>query len=248
MNRAELIAGTHELQRKIGLRHAPLGFFYADDEPEGFQPPSSNRGCIVAVLSRARRGEVVYFTAETVGCGGGGTFLGFCAPQAGIAEFISTGIPGKTAGERYKASPELARAGFERHPAPAATGRFAVFAPLSLVPEDREPEVIIVFAGADELAGLVFLAGFGREDDAVISPFASGCSALVARPREEARRGLPRAVLGLFDPSARPCVPPDELSFAAPRALWEEMVAGAAASFLSTETWSRVRRRIAGEA
>jgi uncharacterized protein (DUF169 family) len=241
----ELIAGTKRLQEMIGLRHDPLAFFYADQAPEGYQPAPDNRGCLVGVLTRARGGETVYFSAETVGCPGGGYYLGFCEARPEIDFFVSTGIPGKLAGERYKQSPELVRAFRERHPAQPAPARYAVFAPVASLAPEQTPLVIICFAGPDELAGLVGLAGYARAEDAVVVPFGSGCGVMVTQPLAEAKRPQPRAYLGLFDPSARPCVEADELSFSAPLALWLEMLGNAEESFLQTPTWAKLRRRIA---
>jgi hypothetical protein len=68
---------------------------------------------------------------------------------------------------------------------------------------------------------------------------------MITRALYEAKSPQPRGVLGLFDPSARPCVAADELSFSAPLALWEEMLGNAEESFLRTKTWETVRRRIA---
>lgn len=244
MTTEELVARSAQLREKIGLRHEPLGFFYSDIAPQGYQPPAGERACLIAVLSRARRGETVYFDAETVGCGGGGYYLGFCPARPGVDEFVSTGIPGQMEGERYKKSPELVRAYREQHPPQPAPARFAVFAPLSRLSAGPWPLVVICFAAPDKLAGLVGLAGFARAEDAVICPFGSGCGTIVTRPLAEAKSPLPRAVLGLFDPSARGFVDADELSFAAPLALWEEMLSNLEDSFLRTPTWARLRARI----
>jgi uncharacterized protein (DUF169 family) len=244
MTTTELIAGTARLRQMIGLRHEPLAFFYTDREPAGYQPPHGEAGCLIAALTRARHGETVLFDAETIGCPGGTYFLGFCEPRPGIAEFVSTGIPGQVEGERYKKSPELVTAMQALHPVPPAPARYAVFLPIAALPDGQEPAVVICFAGPDELCGLVSLAGFERADDAVLSPFGSGCSALVSRPLAEAQHDPPRAILGGFDPSARPYLAADELSFAAPAALWAEMLKNMEESFLITPTWAKIRRRI----
>lgn len=248
MGNTELMAGTAKLREMIGLRYEPLAFFYADQAPPGYEPPSRDRGCFIAVLGRARDGETVCFTKETVGCPGGGYYLGFCEARPEIDHFVSTGIPGKLEGEHYKQSPELVRAFREQHRPLPAPAPYAVFTPVSRLTEGQTPLVIICFAAPDELAGLVGLAGFGRAEDAVMVPFGSGCSTMVAQPLVEAQQPRPRAYLGLFDPSARPCVAATDLSFAAPLALWEEMLGNAEESFLGTPTWARLRRRITSPA
>lgn len=245
MNTAELIAATDRLREMIGLRHDPLAFFYTDEAPEGYQPPAEGRACLVGLLGRARKGETVFFAKDTVGCPGGGYYLGFCEARPGIDEFVSTGGPGDMPGEHYKQSPQLVRAFREAHPPQPAPARYAVFAPMGSLSPEQSPLVIICFASPDELAGLVGLANYAREDDAVQVPFGSGCGVMVGRPLEEMDRPQPRAYLGTFDPSARPYVAADELSFSAPLPLWLEMLGNAEESFLQTKTWATLRRRIA---
>jgi uncharacterized protein (DUF169 family) len=243
-----LVAGTQHLRELVGLRHDPVAFFYTDQPPEGYQPPAGPHSCLVGFLSRAHRGETVYFDRDTVGCGGGGYYLGFCPARPGIDEFVSTGVPGQVEGEHYKQSPELVRAFREQHPPRPAPARYAVFRPVSRLHENDLPELVVCLAGPDELAGLVGLANYARPEEAVLLPFGSGCSAMISRPLAEAARPQPRAFLGLFDPSARPFVAADELSFTAPLALWLEMLANADQSFLQTKTWATLRRRLARHA
>ena len=248
MTTAELVAGTARLREMIGLRHDPLAFFYTDEEPAGYQPPGGTRVCLFGILGRARRGETVYFDQDTIGCPGGGYYLGFCEARPEIDLFVSTGVPGKMPGEHYKQSPELVRAFRERHRPQPAPGRYAVFMPVSSLGPEQTPQVILCFAGPDELAGLVGLANYAREEDAVSLPFGSGCGTTISRALEEADQPLPHGFVGLLDPSARPYIQADELGFSAPLALWEEMLGNAEESFLQTKSWAVLCRRIARSA
>ena len=54
----------------------------------------------------------------------------------------------------------------------------------------------------------------------------------------------PRAVIGMFDVSARPCVPKDVLSFAVPMVKFEKMIDHMDESFFITHAWQKVRNRI----
>lgn len=54
----------------------------------------------------------------------------------------------------------------------------------------------------------------------------------------------PRAVLGMFDPSARPCVPKDYLSFAVPMKKFVRMIDYMEESFLIKQTWKKVLKKI----
>jgi hypothetical protein len=49
----------------------------------------------------------------------------------------------------------------------------------------------------------------------------------------------------MFDPSARPCVGEEILTFAVPMKRFERMIGYMEDSFLITETWTAVRNRIA---
>ncbi len=51
-------------------------------------------------------------------------------------------------------------------------------------------------------------------------------------------------MLGLFDPSARPCVKLDVMTMAVPMKKFEKMIGYMEESFLTTATWGRVRQKI----
>jgi hypothetical protein len=48
----------------------------------------------------------------------------------------------------------------------------------------------------------------------------------------------------MFDPSARPCVGPEILTFALPMRRFESMVDDMDESFLITQTWKTISKRI----
>jgi uncharacterized protein (DUF169 family) len=244
MENRELLEATQRLTEMIPLRAVPLAFFYADGVPEATKLPTGERTCVVAMLAHARKGATVAISRDNFGCGGAGYYLGFCPPRPEIAEFVSTGIPGKMEGEHYKQSPDLVRAYQAHNPVRPAPADYAVCKPVAALAATETPEVIVCLGTPDELSALLGLANYAREDEAVITPFGSGCNSLFSRPLREAAQPQPRAVLGLFDPSARPYVGSHELSFAAPLAVWEEMVSNAGESFLRTATWAVLRRRI----
>jgi hypothetical protein len=68
---------------------------------------------------------------------------------------------------------------------------------------------------------------------------------IIHYPRLEQKRDTPRAVLGMFDPSARPCVPVDMLTFAVPMKKFEKMIGSMDESFLITKTWEKQKAKIA---
>lgn len=149
-------------------------------------------------------------------------------------------------GERYLKTPELVRARFSQAPAPPATGKYGLFTRADGPTHGEAPESVIFFANPDQVAGLHMLAGFDRDDDAVVAPFSSGCGAIVTLPLAEGARPRPRAVLGLFDLSARPFVDANLLTFAVPYAMFERMAGNVPESFLAGRTWGAIRKRIRG--
>ncbi len=114
-----------------------------------------------------------------------------------------------------------------------------------VIEERDEPLVIIFFAPPDVLSGLFTLANYDeREPDNVIAPFGAGCGTIVHHPCRELTSDRPRAVMGMFDVSARPCVPPNVLSFAVPWPKFVRMVDNMEESFLITKSWGKVKKRI----
>ncbi|HEX9912608.1 MAG TPA: hypothetical protein VGB01_05090, partial [candidate division Zixibacteria bacterium] len=63
-------------------------------------------------------------------------------------------------------------------------------------------------------------------------------------PYLEKNSDRPRAVLGMFDVSARPCVPEETLTFSVPMNKFTRMIDNMEESFLTTSSWSKVKKRI----
>ncbi len=229
----------------------PIVFFYADEAPKGSEmpKPAKDHRCVIGDLGKARRGKNVALKPEVIGCVGGKRYLGFATELMPEFEyFLSYGIPGKLEGERYKKSPELVRETMKKLPAFKAPGPFIVFKRWDNLVESDNPEAVIFFAQPDVLSGLFTLAGFDEPgNDAVFSPFGAGCATIVQYPLFEKDSKRPRAVIGMLDVSARPCVTPDVVTFTAPMKKFLRMVDNMEESFLVTDSWKKVRRRIAAE-
>jgi uncharacterized protein (DUF169 family) len=226
----------------------PVAFYYTDAEAHGrrLAAESSNR-CLVANLVRVRKGEALRFDADSIGCPGGKRYLGYSDTiQPGFEYFLSCGIPGKMEGERYKKSPELVQEVMARTPAFKAPAKFIVFKRWDALKESENPDAVIFFATPDVLSGLFTLASFDEsEGSGVIAPFSAGCGSIVQYPYLEKLSKTPRCVIGMFDPSARPYVEPDRITFAAPIGKFVRMVENMEESFLTTPTWKKIRERIA---
>jgi uncharacterized protein (DUF169 family) len=225
----------------------PITFYYTSEEGHAeLCAPDSVPRCVVLALSNVRKGSSLCFNAQSISCFSGKMSLGFAKKTADKIEyFLSCGIPGRFEWEHYKKSPELAEESTKHAPSFKATAQFIVFKRWDQLEVSDSPEVVIFFAQPDVLSGLCTLAGFDEaEPNAVISPNGSGCSSIVAYPYVEKSSDRPRAVIGMFDPSARTHIPKDKLTFAVPMTKFVRMIENMESSFLITETWKKVQKRI----
>lgn len=230
----------------------PIVFYYTDGEGSAeVVKPSSGHRCVICDLSKVRKGESLCLSVDSVGCGGGKRYLGFAQEiMPNFEYFLSCGISGKLEGERYKKSPELVKEAMKKLPDFRAPAKFIVFKRWDMVEESDDPEVVVFFASPDVLSGLFTLANFDEADpNGVFAPFAAGCGSIVQYPYLEKNSERPRAALGMFDVSARPCVPEDVLTFSVPMKKFVSMIENIGESFLITPSWSKVNKRIdrAGE-
>lgn len=107
-------------------------------------------------------------------------------------------------------------------------------------------EGLLFYSTPDMLSGLCGWAFFDKkENDAVVSMFGSGCSNVVSTTVAENRKGGYRCFLGLFDPSVRPWVGKDELSFTIPFCRFVEMTKTMRECFLfDSLAWKKVKQRL----
>jgi uncharacterized protein (DUF169 family) len=225
----------------------PITFYYTGEEghAEAVKPGAVSR-CVIGALVKVRQGGSFSFDVESVGCFGGKRYLGFAEKLAPNFEyFLSCGIPGKVEGERYKKTPELVKEILNRWPKFKAPARFVVFKRWDNLEKADNPEVVVFFAQPDVLSGLYTLANYDEPDpNAVIAPMGSGCSSIIQNPYLEKDSEHPRAIIGMFDSSARPFVAAEELTFAVPMNKFARMVQNMEESFLITDTWQTILKRL----
>jgi uncharacterized protein (DUF169 family) len=253
----------------LGLDEAPLGIFYTNDKPSDglspkpMEPPTREKeidgtvdwqavfgqfSCVMGNIWRARRKQTcAYFSAEQFGCPGGAFWLGFLKPQTEtIINYVSTGIPHVTDGELYCDSPDNLRRIFEYVDPRPAPAKYAVVKPLDTFSEGEKPELVVFFARPEPLGGLHQLAAFVTNDPEVVaSPWGAACGGLFAWSLHYLAKGLNKAVLGGWDPSARKFFKNDELSFTVPYGMFVDMLGRFDESFLKTKTWDTVQKKIA---
>jgi uncharacterized protein (DUF169 family) len=225
----------------------PFVFYYTDKEEKIEKaPPAVAHSCMMAFLTKVRKGSSIYFDEGSIACSGGKRYLGFSDSIMPYFEFfLSSGVPGKIEGERYKKTPELVKEFMSQAPQFKAPAKYIVFKRFDMLEAADNPDVVIFYALPDVLSGLFTLANYDRADlNGVITPFGAGCGSIVLYPYLETRNDNPRAVVGMFDASARPCVPKETLSFAVPMKKFTSMVKNMDESFLTTRSWATVQKRI----
>lgn len=241
----------NEFRTALGLIESPLGVYYTHDPPDGKTPkagmdPGAHL-CMIGLLKRARHyGETVYFDKNHFGCPGGAYYMGFFeSPRPHIEQFLSCGIPGRMEGERYIKTPELAKEYIEKVKPRPAPSTYCVFKPIEQFHGNEKPEIVVFFASPDILSGLFTLTNYALErTDGVYTPFGSGCSAILAHPLKETEKDHPRAILGMFDVSARPMVERNVLTLSMPHSIFLKLLENVSKSFLQTESWEKVLQRI----
>jgi hypothetical protein len=221
----------------------PIAFYFSDDDSSiEHAKPGQGRSCLICELAKVRKGKSLLFGPEEIKCAGGKRYTGFTDKlRSNFEYFLSCGIPGSMEGERYIKSPEMVAEILKNMKVVPAGGKYLIFKRWDHLEENDNPEVVIFFARGEVLSGLFTLAIFDQvEPNGVISPFGAGCGSIIHYPRLEQQSDRPRAVLGMFDPSARPCVPVDYLSFAVPMKKFVKMIDYMEESFLITPTWNKV--------
>lgn len=225
----------------------PMAFYYTDDS--GQTTPyrvSEGQHCFIGSLQAIRQGQTRCFDTKSIACFGGKRYLGFSQNlMPNFEYFLSCGIPGKLEGERYKKTPELVKELLKSVPTFSAPAKFIVFKRWDALGETDQPQVVIFFAPPDVLSGLFTLANYDEPtNEAVFCPMGAGCGTIVQYPLAECPSDHPRAVLGMFDVSARPEVDAAVLTFSIPIQKFERMVDNMDESFLITESWNKVRSRL----
>jgi len=225
----------------------PIIFYYTKEEKKIDEPKLSPKNrCLICALSPVRKGKSLCFSVDTIGCAGGKRYLGFTRTlRPNFEYFLSCGIPGKLEGERYKKTPEMVKEIMKKMPEFKAPAKYIIFKRWDKLDDFDHPEVVIFFSPPDVLSGLFTLTSFDEvESSGVIAPFSAGCGSIVQYPYLEKNSDRPRAVLGMFDVSARPCVPEETLTFSVPMNKFTRMIDNMEESFLTTSSWSKVKKRI----
>lgn len=230
----------------FGNAELPITFWYTavDNIAEPAERPKG-RSCLICELAKVRNGRSLFYNDTTLGCGGAKRYLGYTdRMRPGFEYFLSCGNE-TIEGERYIRTPQNVKEFMKQQLTLPAEGKNIVFKRWDSLTEEDDPSVVVFFAKPDVLSGLFTLANYDQtEPNGTFTPFGAGCGSIVHYPYIESFSERQRAVIGMFDPSARPCVPENVLSFAVPFRRFEKMVGHMDECFLITPTWDTVRERI----
>jgi len=232
--------------RYFGRTELPVAFYFSEGDGGAKQAVlSKGWNCLICELAKVRKGKSLVFNAESVVCGGAKRYIGYSLEvNPTFRYFLSCGIEGKVRGERYKVSPKVVDETQKILIRLPSEGKNLIFKRWDKLNEQDEPDVVIFFAQPEVLSGLFTLANFDQVNPlGVVAPFSAGCGSIIHYPYLEKDKANPRCVLGMLDPSARPCVPANTLSFAIPMRKFTRMISYMEESFLITPTWDKVKQR-----
>ena len=214
----------------------PLLFGYSDKPVAETQKIG---GCFFKGLQTAREGIPVSLSADVIGCGGGKLYTGFSDMPERVPGFVSLK-------EKYKKTPDMVVDYIQGLGMKRADKKYLNFIRADKAESFEGVEGILFYATPDMLSGLCGWAFYdSNEPDAVVSLFGSGCSTVVSMTVMENMRQGYRCFLGLFDPSVRPWVGKNELSFTVPFSRFITMMDCMKDCFLfGSHAWEKVKRRM----
>jgi len=214
----------------------PIVFWYSDTSLADIEKIN---GCFFKGLKTVREGNPISLNAEVIGCGGGKFYTAFTEMPEHVPNFVSLK-------EKYKKTPEMVLEFEEKLGIVLTDKKYLNFARIDTIDTFEMVEGMLFFATPDILSGLTTWTYFdNNSEDAVTSIFGSGCSAVVTNAIVENSKGGKRTFIGLFDPSVRPHVEANILSFVIPISRFKEMYHTMRESCLfDTHAWKKVRERI----
>ena len=227
-----------ENYREAFGEHAPLPLLFGYSDTPVAQTAKIG-GCFFKGLQSAREGMPLSLSAEVIGCGGGKLYTGFSDMPERVPNFVSLT-------EKYKRTPEMVADYVKGLEMSRAKKPYLNFVRMDKAESLEGFEGVMFYATPDMLSGLCGWAFYdNNEPDAVVAQFGSGCSTVVSMTVVENARGGHRCFLGLFDPSVRPWVSQNELSFTVPMSRFTAMLETMRQCFLfGSHAWERVKARL----
>lgn len=216
----------------------PVAFGYSDTPVEEIRKIPR---CMIGAIRKVCDGLALTLSVDNVLCGGGSLYTRFAPMHERIPRFVSEQ-------EHYKQTPEQVKTYVSRLGVSLTEKPYLNFVRMDKLASLDDAEGILFFATPDVLSGLCSWAFYDNDaDDAVCTRFASGCCSIVTFAVNENRKQGRSCFIGMLDPSARPLVPANELTFVIPMHRFNEMMLTMEQSALFQKAYSIVRKRINGE-
>ena len=194
--------------------------------------------CMIGAVSKVRYGDSLTLCADNVLCGGGALYTAFRPMPERVPVFVSEV-------EHYKKTKEMVKDYVDSLGITLSDKPYLNFVRVDKLSSWDDAEAMIFFATPDILSGLCTWAFYDNNDsDAVTTLFASGCASIITFAVNENRSCGRRCFLGMLDPSARPLVPENELTFTIPMSRFKEMLDTMNDSALYQKAFSALKRRI----
>ena len=197
--------------------------------------------CMVGAIRKVCDGQPLTLSADNVLCGGGSLYTAFAPMPERVPGFVSEV-------EHYKQTKEQVIEYIDRLGIRLTEKPYLNFTRLDTLESLEGVEGVLFFTTPDVLSGLCSWAFYdNNSDDAVSVRFASGCCSIVTFAAKENAEGGRRCFIGMLDPSARPLIPKEELTFTIPMCRFMEMTDTMEQSALFKKAYSVVRKRVNGE-
>ena len=194
--------------------------------------------CMIGAVSKVRYGDSLTLCADNVLCGGGGLYTAFRPMPERVPVFVSEV-------EHYKKTKEMVKDYVDSLGITLTDKPYLNFVRVDKLSSWDDAEALIFFATPDMLSGLCTWAFYDNNgSDAVTTLFASGCASIITFAVNENQNYGRRCFLGMLDPSARPLVPENELTFTIPMSRFKEMLDTMNDSALYQKAFSALKRRI----
>ncbi|MDO4976718.1 MAG: DUF169 domain-containing protein [Eubacteriales bacterium] len=236
----------------------PVGIFFANTTAKSdFEAAPGKRNCVVPFLISAAKGKITSMDEEGCTCAGGAVGAcfddGFSRINPNIHIMLSQGFGEKAPedappmvkeGERFFCDEEVAMKWRKNMPFSDKAYPRIVFAPLSRWEQIGTPDLVLIFANADQMSALITMQGFynGKTINTLV-PFGAACHSIVYAA-EQMDKEEPCAIMGLFDISQRSAAIKDYLSMTLPYKLWKDMTKDLEKSCLSTHSWRNIEKRL----
>jgi len=247
-----------KLVEMLHLTLEPVGIFFGNTSANSELAASSEkRNCVIPFLLAAAKGKISSMDEAGCTCPGGAVGAcfgdGFTRLNPNIHKMLSQGLGDKAPenappmlkeGERFFCSEDIAMKWRQSMPYSDKAYPRIVFAPLSRWEEIGTPDLVFIFANADQISALVTMQGF-HNGKAVntLAPFGAACHSIVYAA-EQMDKNDPYAIMGLFDISQRSAAIKDYLSITVPYVLWQNMTEDLDKSCLTTHSWKNIEKRL----